>query len=102
MKTTNPEERKLATKGMLKTVILKQSVRAFTIAAAIPIIGLVCLAVSFSSHSVIAPTRSMGFVCSLAAGIALHASFLGASRRWYILAIEVPVVGVLFKPVALM
>ena len=95
--------KKLEVKETLKTLIRKYSIPAFAIAAGIPILIFIYLAISFSSHSTIEPLLALGFICdSLAAGIALYVSFLGASRRWYIPAIELFVLGMFFKLFALL
>jgi len=95
--------KKLEVEETLKTLIRKYSIPAFAIAAGIPIIIFIYLAISFSSRSEIEPLLASGFICdSLAAGIALYVAFLGSSRRWYIPAIEFFIAGMFFKLFALL
>lgn len=95
--------RKVAPKDSLKALVRKYSIPAFAIVAGIPIFVFMVLAVSFSSHSAVDPLLAWGFICdSLAAGIALYVSLLGASRRWYIAAIEFFMFGMFFKLFALL
>jgi len=101
MKKRNKGE-KLEVKETLKTFIRKYSTPAFAIATGILISMCIYLAISFSLRSTIEPLLAAGFICdSLAAGIALVVSFLGASRRWYIPAIEVFLLGMVLKLFAL-
>jgi len=84
--------------NLLIQFIHKYSLRAFAVVAGLPIAILLFLAISFALHSTINTLLVLGFVCdSLAAGFALYASLLGASRRWYIPALEFFVFGMFFK-----
>jgi len=95
--------KKLEVKETLETLIRKYSTLAFAIVAGIMFSICIFLAISFSLHSTIKWLLAAGFICdSLAAGIALLAALLGASRRWYIPAIEVFLLGMVLKLFALL
>jgi len=76
----------------------KYSLPAFGVVAGISIGLLLFLAISFTSHSNIKLLLGLGFVFdSLAAATALYAALFRAGRKWFILAIEFFVFGMLFK-----
>ncbi len=84
--------------NLLQQFVGKYSLLAFAVFAVLPIGILLYLAISFASHSIINSLLALGlFFDSLAAGVALYVALLGATRGWYILAIEFFILGIFFK-----
>lgn len=89
--------------NMLLQWVRKYSSPAFGVAALIPILLLISLALLFTSHGNISLLASLGFICSsVAAAIALYVAFFRANRRWLIFAIELFVFGMFFQLLGLL
>lgn len=84
--------------NLLQQFVRKHSLLAFAVVAVLPIGILLYLAISFALHSIINSLLALGFFFdSLAVGVALYVALLGATRGWYILAIEFFIFGMFFK-----